>query len=53
MSVLFKKVKKGKPRKTTMLSKVRSNSSKEIKKATHKIKERVIPNVDTKNSGVV
>ena len=51
MSVLFKKVIKGKPRKTTMFNKLKSNASKEIKKRVKKIKEKVGPNQDMKTSG--
>ena len=50
MSVLFKKVKKGKPRKSTMLNKLKSNANKGLRKGVQKFKERVLPDQDLKNS---
>ena len=51
MSVLFKKVEKGKPRRSTMFNKMKSNASKGIKKRAQKIYGTVVPNhQDLKNS---
>ena len=44
MSVLFKKVIKGKPRRSTMFNRLKSNASKGIKKHAQKIYETVVPN---------